>query len=108
MLNTKGKYEEALGDFARAIDLKPDLEKAYYNRGNSLYYLKEYENALNDYNVALIYDPEYGQAVYMRALTLYYLENFQQACRDIKLAESLGIPQARQAKGKICREVGSQ
>lgn len=45
----KGKYEEALQNFQKAIIKKPDNEKLRYNEGNTLYQLQKYNEAATSY-----------------------------------------------------------
>ena len=44
----KGVYESAATDFTEAIALKPDFEKAYFNRASVRYELKDYNGAIED------------------------------------------------------------
>ena len=49
-LDCAGKIEEALHFYNKAIEIDPEMEKAYSSRANILFSLKEYEKALKDYN----------------------------------------------------------
>ncbi len=63
-LTKAGHYEHegAIGDFNKAIRLKPDFAEAYYHRGISKFELVEYEDAIADINDAIKYNPDYFQA----------------------------------------------
>ena len=47
-----GQYEQALADFSRAIDLKPDYCDAYYNRGRVFRAKKLFDQAIADMHKA--------------------------------------------------------
>ena len=70
------KYEEAISNFARAIQKKPDDVKAYVNRGNSHYNLKEYEAALTDYTHAIKLNPNQVKAFVNRGNVRYMLAEY--------------------------------
>ncbi|MEO1376594.1 MAG: tetratricopeptide repeat protein [Cyanobacteria bacterium J06635_10] len=70
------KYEEAIANFARAIQKKPDDVKAYVNRGNSHYNLKEYEAALTDYTHAIKLNPNQIKAFVNRGNVRYMLAEY--------------------------------
>lgn len=53
-----GRYEEALADYNRAIELDPSLMSAYSNRALTLSALQRYEEALADYDKALALNPQ--------------------------------------------------
>ena len=42
------KYQQAIGDFNKAIELKPDSENAYYNRGIAYKKKRQYDKAIAD------------------------------------------------------------
>jgi len=70
------KYEEAIANFAQAIQKNPDSAKAYVNRGNSHYNLKEYEAALTDYTHALRLNPNAIKAFVNRGNVRYMLAEY--------------------------------
>jgi len=45
----KGNYKEAVKNFTTAINLKPDYNEAYFERGNANFMLKQFELSLPDY-----------------------------------------------------------
>jgi tetratricopeptide (TPR) repeat protein len=53
-----GRYEEALKDYNKAIEIKPTLASAYVNRGIAYSHLGQYEKAIADYEKGLELDPE--------------------------------------------------
>lgn len=48
------KFEKALKDHNKAIELRPELAPAYVNRGNTFYRLKSFEDAIEDYEKAIV------------------------------------------------------
>ena len=63
--NTKaalGQYVDAISDFDKAIQLKPDDAKAYVNRGLAKYYLGQYLAAISDYDKAIQLKPDDAKA----------------------------------------------
>ena len=46
------RYDEAISDFTRAIEINPKHADAYYDRGVVYYYKKDYQKALDDFNNA--------------------------------------------------------
>lgn len=49
------------------MDIKPDDQEAWYNRGVTLYDLGLYEEALHSYNQALQIQPDFADAYYNKA-----------------------------------------
>jgi lipoprotein NlpI len=43
------RYENAIEDFTQAIQLKPDYDLLYYNRGVSYYFIKNLNLAKTDF-----------------------------------------------------------
>lgn len=56
-----GKYEEALEDAEKTVQLKSDWVKGYSRKGAALAYLKKYDRALSAYNEGLKIDPQNEQ-----------------------------------------------
>jgi len=67
----KSKFEEAIEQYGRAIDLDPDYEKALLQRARTYERLEKYEAAIADYESAIVFnekDPE----IYYASGRLYY------------------------------------
>ncbi len=83
------RYEEALLDFDKAIELLPQYAMAYYNRGNLYQKQKKYDLALTDFNYAIRYERDFDKAYNNRG-TLYKETNrFDEAIVDYDRAISL-------------------
>ena len=66
-----GKYEQAIADYDRALELKPRQAAAYYNnRGNAKDACGRHEEAMADYDEAIRIDPQHASA-YVNRGTAY-------------------------------------
>lgn len=65
-------YNEALSDFQRAIEHKPDFAEAYNNSGNAYRKLDRYDEALAQCDKAIEYKPDFAEAYNNRG-NIYYL-----------------------------------
>ena len=66
--NTKmflSKYEGAIIDYSKAIELKPKDAYLYFFRGLSYESLELYEDALRDFQMSLKLDPDFEMAIHM-------------------------------------------
>jgi len=52
-----GKFDRALDDYTKAIELQPDFSKAYHNRGHTYFRMDKNERALADLDRAIHLDP---------------------------------------------------
>lgn len=84
-------YETSKKDLDRTIELAPDFEYAYYNRGNIFFNMTEYTAALIDYTKAIDINKDFAEAYYNRGITNIQLGNIQQAVSDLSKAGELGI-----------------
>ena len=66
-----GNYKQAIEDYNRAIEIKPDYADAYYNRGIAYNGLGNYRQAIEDYNRAIEIKPGYAKA-YINRGNAYY------------------------------------
>ncbi len=73
-LGKAGRYDDAIADFNRALQINPSFAQAYANRG-LVYRLKDDDaNAVADYNRALQVNPQYANA-YVRRGNVYRRQN---------------------------------
>ncbi len=56
-LSNKGKVDEAIAQYDKAIEIDQNYTKAYNNRGNAYLDKKQYDMAIADYNKAIALDP---------------------------------------------------
>ncbi len=73
------RYEEALADTNRAIELSPETARFYDDRGDVYYSLEKYEEALTDYSRAIELSPETAVFYDDRGNAYYSLEKYEEA-----------------------------
>jgi TonB family protein len=87
-----GKYEDALSDFTRAIDIDPKEGLNYKLRGQVNHIMRNLENALEDYSNALEKYPEFKDVYFKRGEVLRELGRYNEAIddytREISINES--------------------
>ena len=77
-----GNYKQAIEDFGRAIEIKPDYTDPYINRGNAYLGLGNYRQAIEDYDRAIEIKPDYAMAYNNRGAAYNDLGNYRQAIED--------------------------
>jgi tetratricopeptide (TPR) repeat protein len=79
----QGFTEEALDNYALAIETQSDYIRAYIGRGNLYYGLKEFDNAIADYTAATAIRSKLAKlAFYQRAQTYSKLGQYDKAAAD--------------------------
>jgi tetratricopeptide (TPR) repeat protein len=78
----KGKKQEALEDYNKAIALDPNYADSYVERGNVLLGLGDKQGAIADYTRAIKLDPNYALAYYNRGVVRNDLGDKQGALVD--------------------------
>jgi protein O-mannosyl-transferase len=76
------KYNEALSDYNKAVDIDPKHAEAYSNRGVTKAALKDFTGAKQDYNKAIELRPFYPDAYYNRGNIFKDLNDTSSAIRD--------------------------
>ncbi len=87
MDNTSG-LPEAIADFQRSLEIKPDYAEAHYNLGKALVHLGRLPEAIEHYHEALRIRPEHadtydalGNALYQEGRMAEAIEQYRQALR---------------------------
>jgi len=80
------RYEDALKDYNRALQLSPDDRATLNNRGAAIAHMGHYEDALKDYNRALQVSPNYPPVLCSRAQTYSLMGQFEEALQDLEAA----------------------
>ncbi|HTB81564.1 MAG TPA: tetratricopeptide repeat protein [Opitutaceae bacterium] len=87
MDNTSG-LQEAISDFQRSLQLKPDYAEAHYNLGKAFVHLGRLPEAIEQYRKALRIRPEHadtydalGNALYQEGQVAEAIEQYRQALR---------------------------
>jgi len=71
VLAEKGKLDEAIKHYNKAIHIKPDYLEAYYNLGNALVRKGDAKAAIYNYHKALQLNPDFFKSYYNIARILY-------------------------------------
>ncbi|MGB1205691.1 MAG: tetratricopeptide repeat protein [Chitinophagales bacterium] len=99
------KYDGAMNDYSKAIQLKKDYGDAYYNRGALYYYQKkDSENALKDYTKAVELMPKKAEILHTRGMLYHYtLEKYDLALADYNRVMELdnGLDKAYNNRGTL-------
>ena len=84
-----GRYEQALADFNRAMDVKPQYPDALYGRGETYRLMRRYEEALADFDRAIDLEPEAAWGIASRGETYQSMERYEEALADFDRAIDL-------------------
>ncbi|MEZ5776314.1 MAG: tetratricopeptide repeat protein [Hyphomicrobiaceae bacterium] len=85
----KGRYDAAIADHSRAIELDPSYPLAWSNRGSAWSGKGDYQKAIADFTEALARDPDHLPALNNRAWALYKLGRAGDGLADIERAIAL-------------------
>ncbi|HXP50514.1 MAG TPA: tetratricopeptide repeat protein, partial [Bacteroidia bacterium] len=99
------KYESALADFTKTIEIEPEFAFAYYNRAFVKYKLKDLKGAIEDYTRAIQIDQGFGDAYYNRGLLFFVTNDKVSACGDYSKAGELGVTEAYYVIKVYCSQV---
>ena len=80
------KYQEAIADYTKSIEINPQKPVSYNNRGNAKQKSKDYQGAIADFNKAIAINPKYAPAYMNRGIVKYDLEDYQGAIADYNKA----------------------
>jgi tetratricopeptide (TPR) repeat protein len=90
-----GLYDQALDDYAQAIQLAPTVALTYTNRGVVYEKLQRYDEAIADHGHAIQLDPTLSQAYYNRGNTYNKLQRYGEALLDFTRAIELDPTSSR-------------
>lgn len=85
----ESRYDEALEDFSKTLELDAECYKAAYYRGVVFSVRQNYSSAIEDFNRALEIHPYHFYSCYRRAQAYYHLGDFPKALADSELALEL-------------------
>ena len=86
LINGTKQYDSALIYLDKAIELKPGLTSAWFNRGIGKINLKNYEGAKSDFNKVLEIEKGHTGAYIMRAVSACMLQDYNAMLSDIEIA----------------------
>jgi protein O-mannosyl-transferase len=97
------KDADAINDFDKAIELKPDYSNAYNNKGLTLMNLGKLEESLQCYNQAIEFDPKNAEAFYNRGSLYQNQRKNKEALADFDKAIELNprYSQAYNNRGSV-------
>jgi protein O-mannosyl-transferase len=84
--NGLGNYRQAIQDFARAIEIKPNYAESYYNRGIAYNGLGNYKQAIEDFNKTIERIPGNADPYISRGIAYNGLGNYRQAIENFNKA----------------------
>jgi len=79
ILSGQGKYEDALGYYAKATEMKPKFADAWVHKGIALYMLGNYEVALQSFENAIAQDKDHPEALYGKGNALQAMGKYDDA-----------------------------
>ena len=82
----KGKHDEAIADYNKAIALDPNFVLAYFNRGVVYGRKGAFDRAIADYTKAIALDPNFADAYTNRGVVYYEKGNKEQTIADFRKA----------------------
>lgn len=85
-----GRYDQAIKDFDKALQSKPNDPLLITYRGIVYYAKGQNDRALQDFNKALAIDPKFARAYYQRGMVYNAQEKYAQAAAELKQAKKLG------------------
>ena len=85
----KGKYDKAISDFDRAIEIQPKYAKAYFIRGLTYSKKGQYEKAISDFNKAIEINPKNSMAYNNRGMAYLRQAQYDRAILDLSKAIEL-------------------
>lgn len=91
----KGRYEQAVADFTKALELMPGTAEAYSGRARALEKLKRYDQALADYTKLIDLDLRSPSAHVGRGDILLDMKRYDEALQDYSKAIELAPGNAR-------------
>lgn len=103
------RYEEALADFTKALELKPDYANVWVNRGIVYQNRGQHDLALADFNKTLEFAPNDSFAYVRRGRSHRALGQRDKAMSDYNQAIKLkpGYAEAYESRGDALRESGA-
>jgi tetratricopeptide (TPR) repeat protein len=83
------KYEQALAEFNKVIELEPNNELAYLGRATIYLGQKDWNSALDNFNQAIKFDPKLALAYFGRGVVRLQVEGRDSGVADLKIAAQL-------------------
>ncbi|MBE9215867.1 tetratricopeptide repeat protein [Plectonema cf. radiosum LEGE 06105] len=96
------RYQDALSNYQKAIEIQPEYAQAWNGKGKVLYELNSYQEALLAYDKAIQIVPDYQESWSGRGFVLNKLQRFQEAISSFDKALTLEseAPEVWNGKGE--------
>ena len=98
--STIGKYDRAIEDLTKAIELRPNDPGAYHNRGATYNEKKTYELAIKDFNKAINLRPDDASHYLLRGVAHIEKHDYELAASDFSKAIELNPSDAGAYNGR--------
>lgn len=85
-LLVSGKFDEAITNLLKAVQLNPKDVVSFYNLGNALHKRGDYSNAITYLNRAVVLNPQNAAAFDIRGLSHYQMSDVDSAIYDFNKA----------------------
>lgn len=104
------KYDAAIKEFTKVVNIKPNNSKAFYYRGHSFFLLKKREEAILDYTRVVQLEPENALAYFYRGVAQYTLGNYHSALADVNGAIKISNTDSRfyRLRGQVKNRLGKK
>ncbi len=101
------KYDNAIIQWQKAIELKPDYHFGYNNLGNAFLLKNDLNQALKNYEKAIDINPKYYEAIYNKANIYLKLRDFPNALKfyDETLSLNKNYISAYQGKALVYKKI---
>jgi len=86
----KGNLTEAIEDFTKTIEIKPNDLMAYNNRGSAYAQQGDYIQAISDFTKAIGINSNDPVAYHNRAVSYYGLKLYDKAWGDVNMVREIG------------------
>ncbi|MCX7025457.1 MAG: tetratricopeptide repeat protein [Spirochaetes bacterium] len=86
---SESRYDEAIQDFSRTLELDPKCHKAAYFRGVVRSVLEQYAQAIEDFDKALEVNPYHFYSLYRRSQAYFHVGDYPKSMADCLAAEAL-------------------
>ncbi|MDR2158775.1 MAG: tetratricopeptide repeat protein [Treponema sp.] len=85
----QSKYQEAIDDFSRSLELDGTAYKACYYRGVARSVLQDYSGAVEDFTKSLEINPYQSFCLFRRGQAWYHMDDYPKALSDCEASLSL-------------------
>ncbi|MDR2096432.1 MAG: tetratricopeptide repeat protein [Treponema sp.] len=85
----QSRYERAIDDFSKSLELDTASNKAFYYRGVVKAVLQRYSEAIDDFTQSLIIHPYHAFCLYRRGQAYYHIGDYSAALSDAEAAVRL-------------------